>query len=765
MKNVFLPTLFLLLFGASVHPAFALGPGPVDTILTLFNAAQAAGKMPAIIDNAGNNRGAGFNGKHMFVASRQNGNHVYYWDAKDPNAAPKELSISGITGGTFVLSDLAVSGSNIFVSNMVLAGGAFKVYHWSSIESQPRVLLEYPASPDRLGDAITVIGDPDKKALLIASSHGNKRFYVWTIENGSIGNTTPVVQTYDFASNLNFGRVTQVPGPEQLYLASAPSVGMMLLDSTLKMVDTIGAAFFPSWAMHAQVFEYKGTRLIGYVHVKSSPAANALYLLNISDGKTVREAFTKLRSAAFADRLLHSFNLGTISNGNASAGFDVVSDTLGNVQVMGFAAGNGFVVQQLGNERPYQASSISPVSMILDRSLARARQSALVDNAGNNRGAGFNGRHVFVASRQNGNHVYYWDVKDTSAAPKELSLTGVSGGTFVLSDLAVSGNNIFVSNMVLAGGTFKVYHWSSIESQPRVLLEYPAAPDRLGDAITVIGDPATKALLVASGHGSKRFYVWTIENGTIKSGPPVVQTYDFVSNVNFARITRVPGAEEQYIASAPSFGLMLLDKDLKMVDTLSAAFFPSWAMHAQVFEYAGQRLLAYVHVRSSPAGNALYVVDLNEKASLRDVFANLRKAGFASRLIHSVDLGNVANGNASAGLDVFTDASGNVQVMAFSAGNGFIVQQFGNKQVTSLPEVVRGGFTLYPNPASAQVYIESPGEMQQILLYDFSGRQVAAWAVGGKQATLNVEPFQRGTYILLVRSEQGLSSNPLIIQK
>jgi len=127
MKNVFLPTLFLLLFWMHADRAFAYGPGPVDTILTLFNAAQAAGKMPAIVDNAGNNRGAGFNGRHVFVASRQNGNNVYYWEAKDPNAAPKELSISGITGGTFVLSDLAVSGSNIFVSNMVLAGGAFKV--------------------------------------------------------------------------------------------------------------------------------------------------------------------------------------------------------------------------------------------------------------------------------------------------------------------------------------------------------------------------------------------------------------------------------------------------------------------------------------------------------------------------------------------------------------------------------------------------------------------------------------------------------------
>lgn len=761
MKKILLPLILVAFWG---NICKAIGPGPVDTIVTILNAAQAAGSMPAIIDNAGNNRGAAFNGKHVYVASRQNGNHVYYWDVKDPKAAPKELSIAGITGGTFVLSDLAVSGSNVFVSNMVLAGGTFKVYHWSGVESQPRVLLEYPTAPDRLGDAITVIGDPAQKALLIASGHGSKRFYVWNIENGAIANTTPTVQTYDFTTNVSFGRMTRVPGTEPLYLASAPSFGMMLLDSTLKMVDTIGAAFFPSWAMHAQVFEYKGIRLMGYVHVKSSPAANALYLLNISEGSNPREAFAKLRTATFSDRLLHSFNLGSISNGNASAGFDAVTDTLGNVQVMGFSAGNGFVIQQLGNERPYQASTLAPISMILDKAQARAKQPTLIDNAGNNRGAGFNGTHVFVASRQNGNHVYYWDVKDTTAAPKELSLTGVTGGTFVLSDLAVSGTNIFVSNMVLAGGVFKVYHWQGVESQPRVLLEFPAAPDRLGDAITVLGDPSTKALLVVSGHGSKRFYVWNIENGAIANTTPTVQTYDFVTNVSFGRMTRIPGAEAQYLASAPSFGLMLLDKDLKMVDTLSATFFPSWAMHAQVFEYAGQRLLGYVHIKSSPAGNALYVVDFNEKESVRDVFTSLRKAGFASRLLHTVDLGNISNGNASAGLDVYTDASGNVQVMAFSAGNGFVVQQFGNKTVTSLPTVQQGTFTMYPNPAVNEIQIESPEFIQDVQLFDVLGRRVGGWQVDAQQVSIPVSRFVRGTYVLVVRTDKGLSSRKLMLQ-
>ena len=763
MKKNYLLPFFTLLFG--FYAAFASGPGPVDTIITLRNAAQASGRQPAIIDNAGNNRGAAFNGKYVFVASRQNGNHVYYWDVKDTTAAPKELNISGVTGGTFTLSDLAVVGDNIFLSNMVFANGTFKVYHWEGISSSPRVLLEYPAAPDRLGDAITVVGDPSKKALLIASSHGNKRFYVWTIEGGSISNTTPVVKTFSFINDANFGRITGVPGPEGLYLASAPSFGMMLLDSSLNMVDTIRASYFPSWAMHAQVFTYKGIRLLGYVHVKSSPAANALYVLNINDKPTVREAFASLRGAPFAERLLHSFNLGAISNGNASAGLDVSADTLGNVQIMGFAAGNGFVVQQFGNERPYMASSLSPVSMLMDKAQARGKQPAVIDNAGNNRGAAFNGKYVFVASRQNGNHVYYWDIKDTVSAPKELNITGITGGTFTLSDLAVAGDNIYLSNMVFAGGTFKVYHWEGIGSTPRVLLEYPASPDRLGDAITVVGDPSKRAFLIASSHGNKRFYVWTIEAGIITSSMPTVNTYDFIARADFARITSVPGNEELYLASGPLFGVMLLDKDMKLVDSLAASFFPSWPMHAQVFQYNGQRLMGYVHVKSSPADNALYVVDMNEKDNIRDVFASLRKAGFAQRLIHSVSLGTISNGNASAGFDAVTDAAGNVQVMAFAAGNGFVVQQFGNKQVTSLPRVVEGGFEVYPNPAFSQIQINTPDNMQEILLFDFSGRQVAVWPASGKQMTLDIKQFHNGMYVLMVRSDSGLSASKLLIQQ
>ena len=735
----------------------------VDPVSTLFDVTQAAAAVPAIINDAGTNRGAAYNGSHVFVASRQNGNHVYYWDANDTAAAPAELNITGVSGGTFALSDVAVSGNHVVACNMVFVNGTFKVYHWNALDATPAVLLEYPSAPARLGDAITLIGNPATAAKLIASGHGSKSFYVWTIENGVVTNAaTPTVYTYDAVTNVNFARITPVPGNENLYLATGPIFGAMLLDSDFAVVASVPANRFPSWPMHARVFEYNGQRLLGYVHIKSNPAENAFYVVDINEAASTVEAFEQFAQPSFAARLAHSANLGNVSNGNASAAFDVVTDILGNVRVMAYSAGNGFIIQQFGDA---VQASLDPVTTILDKSQAGGNASALISEAGNNRGAAFNGRHVFVASRQNGNHVYYWDVNNTAADPQELSIAGISGGTFALSDLAVSGDHIFLSNMVFANGTFKVYHWNGVSAQPTVLLEYPNAPARLGDAISVEGNPATEAKLIVSGHGSKNFYVWTITAGAITNTTPVVLTYDHVTNVNFGRITKVPGDENLYIASGPVFGSMLLDGSFGLLDTIPLSFFPSWPMHARIFEYNDQRFLGYVHIKSNPAENAFYVLDINDAATTQEAYASLKQASFAARLVHNVSLGNVSNGNASAGLDIVTDSGGNVWAMAFSAGNGFIVQRFGDAVVSNTPELTPAAFTLYPNPAGSQITIDAPSDILRVMVYDMTGKLLDVRAGAGQQLLLDVAAYRNGSYIVMVQTAVGVSSRKLIVQK
>lgn len=91
-----------------------------------------------------------------------------------------------------------------------------------------------------------------------------------------------------------------------------------------------------------------------------------------------------------------------------------------------------------------------------------------------------------------------------------------------------------MSNMEFVNGNFKVYHWPDNKAGPKVLLNIPAAPARLDDAIIVIGDPAAKAQLFVSGHGTRNFYIWDIVAGKIDSINPKVITLDSLPNVNFS---------------------------------------------------------------------------------------------------------------------------------------------------------------------------------------------------------------------------------------
>ncbi|MBK9290164.1 MAG: DUF4623 domain-containing protein [Bacteroidetes bacterium] len=387
-------------------------------------------------------------------------------------------------------------------------------------------------------------------------------------------------------------------------------------------------------------------------------------------------------------------NVSSLNVGWAVPGFDTQSKTF-TITNNGLAEASinpaavsftGTGASQFSVEWPTTTApaSITPVTTLLDATQASGNLPAIIDNAGNNRGAGFNGQYVFVASRQNGNHVYYWDINNPGA-PQELNLTGVSGGTFTLSDLAVVGNHIFVSNMVFAGGEFKVYYWNGLTAQPTVLLSYPNAPARLGDAFTVVGDPAGNAFLIASGHGTKDFYVWEIVNGQIPNTTPVVYNFPTITNANFGRVVGIPGSN-YFIASGSGFGVLLLDPQMNILAEIPAAWFPYWSMYPMVFYSSGQRYLAYHHVQTGAGGNqnVFYVLDLSGP-DLVTAFNNLAAGVFADKVVHSVNLGNVANGNASVGLDNVPDAQGNPVFMAYSAGNGFIVQKFTNVEPVVIP--------------------------------------------------------------------------------
>jgi len=341
----------------------------------------------------------------------------------------------------------------------------------------------------------------------------------------------------------------------------------------------------------------------------------------------------------------------------------------------------------------------------------------------------------------------------------------VGGGVFTLSDLAVSGDHIFVSNMVFADGIFKVYHWAGVNAEPVVLLEYANAPARLGDAFTVIGNPEEEALLIVSGHGSQNFYVWTIQNSSITNTIPEVYTFETVPNVNFGRVTKVPG-EDLFLASGSGFGLLLLDNQMNILAQLQAGFFPYWSMYPQIFYYNNQRFLAYIHVKDAPAENMFYVLDISDGANALEAIQSLAASTFAQRLVHGVSLGTVSNGNASVGLDLINDNSGNVWAMTYAAGNGFIVQKFGDfpTGISKTPRAI-AEVNVYPNPASTYFIIQSENRIGQVFIYDLTGRLVENKRADENQVIIDAGNYINGVYIINVHSDKGIASRKLIIQK
>ncbi|HMP32612.1 MAG TPA: DUF4623 domain-containing protein, partial [Saprospiraceae bacterium] len=342
---------------------------------------KASEKLPAIIDNAGNNRGASFNGEHIFVASRQGGNNVFFWDSTNPNAEPGKLDMTGVTGGTFTVSDVATAGKHIIMSNMAFKDGAFKVYHWSDTKAEPKVLLQVPVAPARLGDAISVIGDPGTKAQLFVSGHGSKNFYIWDIIAGKIDSVTPKVITFDSLPDVNFARINKVPG-ENSYLLSGPNPRLVLLNDKFEQIDRAAGEFVLSWPMHAQVFYNESRRYMSYVHIRSNPVENDLHVIDITKGKNMTDAFKMMRDSSITKLFAHTINLGKISNGNASVGHSVVTDKKGKVWLMAYAAGNGLILQRVAEEESGVAVvKLNPITTIVDFTKASEKLPAIIDNA------------------------------------------------------------------------------------------------------------------------------------------------------------------------------------------------------------------------------------------------------------------------------------------------------------------------------------------------------------------------------------------------
>jgi hypothetical protein len=203
--------------------------------------------LPAYFGTTNNVRGMGvgtFEGtKVVVIPTRETGTFVKLISATD-GAYIKDLSVSGISGGTFAICDAGITtDGKILVANMVNAASSiFKVYRWDNSTDAPTVAISYTlAAAHRIGDHITVKGsitDGTAKVYamstaLVSTKATIFRFDMMSDGNGGyIFNNTPTIITNQIAATGGFASVELMPDGKYIYKYNGSQILKLNADGT-----------------------------------------------------------------------------------------------------------------------------------------------------------------------------------------------------------------------------------------------------------------------------------------------------------------------------------------------------------------------------------------------------------------------------------------------------------------------------------------------------------------------------------------------------
>lgn len=188
--------------------------------------------LPAYIGTTNNVRSMGvgtFEGeKVVVIPTREGGTAVKLLRASDGTEL-KNLNVTGISGGTFAISDAGLTtDGKILVCNMVMASAAvFKVYRWDNSTDAPTVAISYTLdAAHRIGDHFTVkgsIADGTAKVyafstLLVNTKATLFRFDMVSDGNGGyIFNNTPTIITDQVAATGGYNSADLMPDGKYIY--------------------------------------------------------------------------------------------------------------------------------------------------------------------------------------------------------------------------------------------------------------------------------------------------------------------------------------------------------------------------------------------------------------------------------------------------------------------------------------------------------------------------------------------------------------------
>lgn len=205
------------------------------------------GTNPAYIGVSNNVRGMGvgtFEGeKVVVIPTREGGNAVKVLKASD-GTEWKSLNVTGISGGTFAISDAGVTtDGKILVTNMVNASASvFKVYRWDNSTDAPSVAISYTlTAAHRIGDHITVKGSITAgtakiyalSTALVSTKATLFRFDMVSDGNGGyVFNNTPTIVTDQIGATGGYNSIDIMADNKFIYKYNGSQIIKLNADGT-----------------------------------------------------------------------------------------------------------------------------------------------------------------------------------------------------------------------------------------------------------------------------------------------------------------------------------------------------------------------------------------------------------------------------------------------------------------------------------------------------------------------------------------------------
>ncbi len=370
-----------------------------------------------------------------------------------------------------------------------------------------------------------------------------------------------------------------------------------------------------------------------------------------------------------------------------------------------------------------------------------------IGSGGNARSAAlYQDRYVVVASRENGPNVWVWDSYNPHLEPFALDMGTdiIAPVTFPINYVRTVGDDIYVSNLSLdpsgegwGQGVFQIYRWSGLESTPEVVVSYTALPGRLGDAFSIIGDPAADGHIIAHINTSIEFRKWNFVGGVLQNedNPDLITLATDLPHINnHGIINPIEGETDMFVLTSNNVGILIVNMNGDILAEMNTDVIEMRTYDPNIFYHNGNRYLSYTinNEANVDIGARHQVVDISVGATVIEAIENISTSGvLADRIVYDQPMG-AGHANLTATNQVSIDENGEVVLLAHVVGKGFMLETTG-----ALPATY--ALTVVAEPAEGGVvtgegdYYE--GATVPVTATAEAGYEFVNWTIGGTEVS------------------------------